>query len=63
MASLDVSGDADYGQGVDARQAEKQSEETVYLEENGEGGSRVIAPELQGNPCLSTHTPVALGLC
>lgn len=38
MASFDVSGDADNGQGVDARQAEKQSEETVYLEENGESG-------------------------
>lgn len=33
VASLDVSGDADNGQGVDARQAEKQGEETVYLEE------------------------------
>lgn len=38
MASLDVSGDTDYGQGVDARQAEKQSEEAVYLEESGESG-------------------------
>lgn len=33
VASLDVSGDADNGQGVDACQAEKQGEETVYLEE------------------------------
>lgn len=36
VASLDVSGDADNGQGVDARQAEEQGEETIYLEENGE---------------------------
>lgn len=34
VASLDVSGDADNGQGVDACQAEEQSEETIYLEEN-----------------------------
>lgn len=34
MASLDVSGDADNGQSVDACKAEKQGEETVYLEEN-----------------------------
>lgn len=36
VASLDVSGDADNGQGVDACKAEEQGEETVYLEENGE---------------------------
>lgn len=36
VASLDVSGEADNGQGVDARQAEEQGEETVYLGENRE---------------------------
>ena len=36
MASLDVSGDADNGQGVDAGKAEEQREETIYLEENRE---------------------------
>lgn len=34
MASLDVSGDTDYGQGVDARKAKEQCEEAVYLEGN-----------------------------
>lgn len=38
VASLDVSGDADNGQGVDACQAEEQSEETIYLEENKKKG-------------------------
>lgn len=38
VASLDVSGDADNCQGVDARKAEEQSEETIYLEENKEKG-------------------------
>lgn len=38
VASLDVSGDADNCQGVDAHKAEEQSEETIYLEENKEKG-------------------------
>lgn len=36
VASLDVSGDADNGQGVDADEAEEQREEAIYLEGDGE---------------------------
>lgn len=34
VASLDVSGDADNGQGVDACKAKEQGEETIYLRES-----------------------------
>lgn len=36
MAALDVSGDADNRQGVDAGQTEQEGEETVHLEGNKE---------------------------
>lgn len=44
VASLDVSGDADNRQGVDACQAEKQGEETIYLEEKTQRVDSVSRP-------------------
>lgn len=65
VASFDVSGDADNGQGVDARQAEEQSEETVYLEENRrEGEDSVSLLQLGGNhPSLLRWVCVDLFIC
>lgn len=37
VASLDVSGDADHGQRVDADEAKEQREEAVHLEEDRAG--------------------------
>lgn len=49
VASLDVSGDTDDSQSVDARQAKEQSEETIYLEANKERGWWALKPlEPQG---------------
>lgn len=47
VASLDVSGDADDSQSVDAREAEEQREEAVHLVGDRRSGSWMVAAHLQ----------------